>query len=70
METQRDTIQKDLDKLAKWADTWQMTFNASKCKVMHLGHGNPKIEYTLNGLPLSKLVPSLKSHSSVEEAFT
>ena len=48
METQRDTIQNVLDKLVKWAGTWQMTFNASKCKDMHLGQGKPKTEYTKN----------------------
>ena len=53
IKAQRYNIQNDLDSLAKSADTWQMTFNASKCKVMHLGHGNPKIEYKMNGEPLT-----------------
>ena len=52
IKAQRDNIQNDLDRLAKWADTWQMTFNASKCKVMHLGNGNPRDEYKINGEPL------------------
>jgi len=31
-------LQADLDQLQKWSDTWLLRFNASKCKVMHLGH--------------------------------
>jgi len=32
-----EALQRDLDKLSKWADKWQMCFNVSKCAVMHLG---------------------------------
>jgi len=30
-------LQNDLDELVKWADEWQLRFNVSKCKVMHIG---------------------------------
>jgi hypothetical protein len=30
-------LQQDLDSLQKWSDKWQLRFNTSKCKVMHLG---------------------------------
>lgn len=30
------TIQDDLDALQKWDETWQMSFNASKCEVLHI----------------------------------
>ena len=33
----RDQLQKDLDALVDWADTWQLCFNADKCKVLHMG---------------------------------
>lgn len=47
-------IQLDLNKVAAWSEKWQMKFNVDKCKVMHIGHHNPKHEYFMAG---KKLIP-------------
>ncbi|KAF7249150.1 Teneurin-2 [Varanus komodoensis] len=40
-------IQKDLNRLWKWAGDNRMVFNVHKCKVLHLGHRNSCHEYRL-----------------------
>ena len=43
----RDKLQKDLDVLVDWADTWQLCFNADKCKVLHMGKNNEQHCYKM-----------------------
>jgi len=43
------SIQRDLDRLAKWACKNLVRFNNTKYKVLHLGQSNPRYVYRLGG---------------------
>ena len=46
--TEHAALQEDLERLNKWAETWQLPFNKDKCKVVHYGRKNPGYDYRLS----------------------
>ena len=42
-------LQQDLNKIAGWAEKWEMSFNLDKCLVMHIGTKNIQYNYTMQG---------------------
>ena len=51
---ERIGMQKDLDTLGEWSEINQMPFNVDKCKVMHVGKKNIKVDYKLMGREITK----------------
>ena len=43
-----DCLQEDIDKLTVWSIRWQLPFNESKCKSMHIGYKNEWRKYKMN----------------------
>jgi hypothetical protein len=48
-----ESIQSDLDKIAKWSKSWGMNFNVNKCNVLHVGKTNIRSTYFMSGRALT-----------------
>ena len=54
IQSDKDQLQNDLDKLIEWSNKWQLPFNVTKCKVMHYGNNNPNNQYIMNNISLEE----------------
>ena len=52
----KQRLQDDIDKLARWSEKWQMLFNFGKCKCLHTGPGNTGLNYEMGETILNKTV--------------
>ena len=53
-QNQVDDMHRAVVKLEDWAKDWLMTYNESKCKVLHFGRQNPGNVYSLNNTVLER----------------
>ena len=80
----RARLQRDLDVLHEWSETWLLKFNIDKCKVIHFGQGEPIVKYTMNEINLEgteeekdlgvlisdNLQPSIQCANSAKKAMS
>ena len=52
---QHGDMVEDLSELERWTEKWLLKLNVSKCSVLHIGYNNPRLEYDIGGLELSKV---------------
>ena len=41
----RAMLQHSIDQMYRWTQEWQLLFNQTKCKILHIGENNPKYKY-------------------------
>jgi hypothetical protein len=50
-----EKLREDLAKLADWSKEWLMLFNVEKCEMMHIGYGNKRVGYMMDGVQLQEV---------------
>ena len=53
-DTDKQSLQNDLDKLVKWSEKRQILLFFGKCKCIHIGHGNMDEEYKMGDAVLCR----------------
>ena len=65
-DSDRSEMQENINQFMRWADTWQMQFNAKKCKVLHVGKSNPCFDYTMGGYaPAGTLLEAVSEEKDI-----
>ena len=52
----KQRLQDDLDKLVRWSEKRQMSFNFGKCRCQHTGHRNVDVNYKMGDTVLGTTV--------------
>jgi hypothetical protein len=67
--TEKDVtkLQEDLATLHKWSREWLMLFHVDKYKILHLGHGNKMVPYTMNGVGLQAVLEEVDLGIVIQE---
>jgi hypothetical protein len=47
VEEDTSRLQADIERIVEWCDRWLMKLNVGKCKVMHIGFKNPRVNYQM-----------------------
>jgi hypothetical protein len=65
-------LQRDLDTLVNWADTWGMRFNPSKCNIMRISKTSKPLErmYTMCGTVISQVQDAKYLGVNINENLT
>ena len=50
-----DSLQEDLIAMEEWSKLWKLTFNPTKCHVLHIGKKNPQYMYHLDNYLLPEV---------------
>ena len=59
-------LQNDINSLVAWSERWQMSFNATKCKVIHFGRNNPRHKYFMGGYaPAGTILESVQQEKDL-----
>ena len=71
----RGSLQLDLDCLQRWSLEWNMAFNASKCKVLHMSRKKPgstdhEYDYHLHAQPLERVPHTIDLGVTVSSDLT
>ena len=49
------TLQEDLHSMYKWSQDWQLLFNFTKCKCLHIGYNNPNCDYFMGDVRIESI---------------
>ena len=49
------SLQDDINACIEWSVMWQLPFNISKCKILHIGQFNPRYCYKMDGMDIVKV---------------